>query len=72
MQATVHNHKENKMSVEVKYKTSATATGGRDGRTRTDDGKIDLELAVLRNSAVPEAKASTPCSSSQPVTRPTS
>ena len=34
------------MSVEVKYKTSATAIGGRDGRTRTDDGKIDLQLVV--------------------------
>ena len=25
------------MSIDVKYKTTATAIGGRDGRTRTED-----------------------------------
>lgn len=34
------------MSVDVKYRASATAIGGRDGRTQTEDGKIDLQLAV--------------------------
>jgi lipoyl-dependent peroxiredoxin len=34
------------MSIDVKYRTSATATGGRDGSTHTEDGKINLKLAV--------------------------
>ena len=34
------------MSVDVKYTVSATATGGRDGRSRTDDGALDVKLAV--------------------------
>ncbi len=34
------------MSVEVKYRTTATATGGRDGRARTEDGSLDLKLSV--------------------------
>jgi Ohr subfamily peroxiredoxin len=34
------------MSVDVKYRTAATANGGRDGRTRTADGKLDLQLST--------------------------
>jgi Ohr subfamily peroxiredoxin len=34
------------MPVEVKYTTSATATGGRDGRSRTKDGALDVRLAT--------------------------
>ncbi|MBV9653112.1 MAG: organic hydroperoxide resistance protein [Acetobacteraceae bacterium] len=34
------------MSVDVKYRTSATATGGRDGRSKTDDGSLDVALAT--------------------------
>lgn len=33
------------MSIDVKYRTAATANGGRDGRTRTEDGKLDLQLS---------------------------
>ena len=33
------------MSVDVKYTTSATATGGRDGRATTKDGSFDVKLA---------------------------
>lgn len=33
------------MSVDVKYTTSATATGGRDGRATTKDGSLDVKLA---------------------------
>jgi lipoyl-dependent peroxiredoxin len=33
------------MSVDVKYTTSATATGGRDGRSTTKDGALDVKLA---------------------------
>ena len=34
------------MSVDVKYRTSATATGGRDGRTATTDGTLEAKLAT--------------------------
>ncbi|MDJ0389902.1 organic hydroperoxide resistance protein [Roseomonas sp. E05] len=34
------------MSVDVKYSTEATATGGRDGRSRTTDGALDVKLST--------------------------
>jgi lipoyl-dependent peroxiredoxin len=34
------------MSVNVLYKTSATATGGRDGHAATKDGSFDVKLAT--------------------------
>lgn len=34
------------MSINVKYSTSAVATGGREGRTRTLDGTLELDLSV--------------------------
>ncbi len=34
------------MSVDVKYTTQATATGGRDGRAATADGSLDVRLAT--------------------------
>ena len=34
------------MSVDVKYTTSATANGGRDGRSRTKDGTLDVKLST--------------------------
>jgi Ohr subfamily peroxiredoxin len=34
------------MTVDVKYTTSATATGGRDGRATTKDGSFDVKLAT--------------------------
>ena len=34
------------MSVNVLYRTSATATGGRDGRSRTADGALDVQLST--------------------------
>jgi Ohr subfamily peroxiredoxin len=34
------------MSVDIKYRTSATANGGRDGRARSEDGKLDLQLST--------------------------
>jgi lipoyl-dependent peroxiredoxin len=33
------------MAVQVLYTTSATATGGRDGRSRVDDGSFEVQLA---------------------------
>jgi Ohr subfamily peroxiredoxin len=34
------------MSVDVKYTTSATAVGGRDGRARSEDGVLEVKLAT--------------------------
>ncbi|MEH3144451.1 MAG: organic hydroperoxide resistance protein [Methylobacterium frigidaeris] len=34
------------MSVDVKYTTEATATGGRDGRAKTQDGSLDVALST--------------------------
>src|SRR5579875_1984595 len=59
-QPAAHNDKEKRMSVDVKYKTSATAVGGRDGRTRTEDGKIDLQLAVPKELGGPGGEGSNP------------
>ena len=34
------------MTVDVKYTTQATATGGRDGRSTTQDGTLDVKLTT--------------------------
>ena len=34
------------MSVDVKYKTTATSTGGRDGSSRSEDGKFEAKLST--------------------------
>jgi len=34
------------MSVDVKYRTKATATGGRDGHSATEDGAVDVKLVT--------------------------
>ena len=34
------------MAVDVKYTTKATATGGRDGNARSEDGAVDLKLST--------------------------
>jgi Ohr subfamily peroxiredoxin len=34
------------MSVNVLYRTSATATGGRDGHSATTDGSLDIKMAT--------------------------
>lgn len=36
------------MSVDIKYRTSATATGGRDGKARSEDGRFEVRLATPR------------------------
>ena len=48
------------MSIDVKYTTSATAVGGRDGRTRTEDGKIDLQLAIPKELGGPGGDGTNP------------
>ena len=32
--------------MQIAYKTTATATGGRDGRAKTADGRLDLKLST--------------------------
>ena len=34
------------MSVDVKYRTEATATGGREGSARTADGSLEVKLST--------------------------
>ena len=34
------------MSVDVKYRATASATGGRDGRAKTEDGSLDVKLTT--------------------------
>ncbi len=34
------------MSVNVLYRTSVIATGGRDGRARSEDGRVDVQLST--------------------------
>jgi len=34
------------MSIDVKYRTTAITTGGREGRTRTQDGTLELKLST--------------------------
>lgn len=36
------------MAVDVKYTTSATATGGREGSARVNDGSFDVKLSTPR------------------------
>ncbi len=48
------------MSVNVIYKTSATATGGRDGRARTEDGTVDVNLVVPKEMGGPGGEGANP------------
>lgn len=34
------------MPVDVKYRTTATSTGGREGHSRTEDGRLDHKLST--------------------------
>lgn len=48
------------MSVTVIYKTSATATGGRDGHTRSDDGSVDVNLVIPKELGGPGGVGANP------------
>jgi Ohr subfamily peroxiredoxin len=48
------------MTVDVKYTTTATATGGRDGRSTTDDNALDVKLAVPREMGGPGGPGTNP------------
>lgn len=48
------------MPVDVIYKTSATATGGRDGAARSDDGSVDVKLVVPKEMGGPGGEGANP------------
>lgn len=48
------------MAVNVIYKTSATATGGRDGTARSDDGSVDVKLVVPKEMGGPGGDGANP------------
>ena len=48
------------MPVNVIYKTSATATGGRDGHSATTDGALDVKLAVPKEMGGPGGPGNNP------------
>jgi hypothetical protein len=64
--------RETTMSVNVLYKTSAKATGGRDGHAATLDGALDVKLTTPKNSAAAAVPATIPSSCSRPAMPPAS
>ncbi len=48
------------MSIQVKYRTTATATGGRDGRAHTQDGNLDVKLSTPKELGGTGAEGTNP------------
>lgn len=48
------------MSIHVLYQTSATAVGGRDGRARSSDGKLEVQLSIPRELGGPGGPGTNP------------
>lgn len=48
------------MPVDVKYTTRATATGGREGRSRTPDGALDVKLSRPKELGGPGGEGTNP------------
>lgn len=48
------------MPVNVIYKTRATATGGRDGHARSEDGSVDVQLVVPKEMGGPGGAGANP------------
>jgi len=48
------------MSVQVLYQARATSVGGRTGRSRSDDGRIDIELATPKELGGPGGPGTNP------------
>ena len=48
------------MPVDVIYKTQATATGGRDGAARSEDGSVDVKLVVPKEMGGPGGDGANP------------
>ena len=60
------------MPVNVLYRTTATATGGRDGEAATKDGSFKVKLATPRSWAAGAAPATIRSSCSPPAMPPAS
>lgn len=60
------------MSVDVKYSTRATATGGRDGEARSEDGRFVARLSTPKELGGAGGEGPTPSSCSRPAIRPVS
>ncbi len=56
----------------ILYKTSATSTGGRDGRAVSDDNKLDVKLAAPRELGGTGAEGTIRSNCSPPAIRPVS
>jgi Ohr subfamily peroxiredoxin len=52
--------KEQVMSVNVLYTTHATATGGRDGAAKSDDGSVDVKLVMPKELGGPGGVGANP------------
>jgi Ohr subfamily peroxiredoxin len=48
------------MSVNVIYKTQATASGGRDGAAKSDDGSVDVKLVIPKELGGPGGVGANP------------
>ena len=48
------------MPVDVIYRTKATATGGRDGSAKSDDGSVDVKLVVPKEMGGPGGVGANP------------
>ncbi|WP_375459887.1 organic hydroperoxide resistance protein [uncultured Enterovirga sp.] len=48
------------MTIDVKYRTTATAVGGRDGRAFTKDDTLDLKLATPKELGGPGGEGTNP------------
>lgn len=48
------------MSTDVKYRTTATATGGRDGSVKTDDGAFQAKLSTPKELGGPGGDGNNP------------
>lgn len=48
------------MSVDAKYHATAIATGGRDGRSRTTDGSLDIKMTVPKELGGPGGEGNNP------------
>ena len=48
------------MPVDVIYRTQATATGGRDGSARSDDGSVDVRLVIPKEMGGPGGPGANP------------
>ena len=48
------------MTVQVLYQTSATAVGGRTGKARSDDGRLEVELSTPKELGGPGGAGTNP------------